>query len=107
MGKRGFTLLEVIIVVSIVGILAALGFFVMYPAAMQTHKDLCIVNLKYIYAAKANFFMDNPSRMGEAPSWSDLVPEYLEQAPVCPAGGGYTIGGMRTEPVCSERGHEL
>jgi len=107
MGEKGFTLLEVMIVIAIIVILVVLGFHLMYPAAVASRNELCIVNLKYIYGAKANFFMDNPSRRDEEPSWGDLVPFYLKKEPSCPSGGEYHIGGIRENPACTVRGHEI
>ena len=41
------------------------------------------------------------------PAWDDLVPNFIQQQPVCPSGGTYTIGNMSTNPTCSVTGHTL
>ncbi|MEA3489202.1 MAG: prepilin-type N-terminal cleavage/methylation domain-containing protein [Candidatus Omnitrophota bacterium] len=105
--ERGFTLPEILFVVALIGMLTVLAFKTMYPAALLSHKNICVINLKNIYHAKTMWAMDNPRLIKEEVAWNDLVPDYLDTRPGCPAGGKYTIGNIRSDPRCSVPGHEL
>ena len=105
--KRGFTLVEIMVVVAIVGILLALATPQMISARRRARTNICLANLKNIYGAKALWAMDNPLRLEEEPDWDDLIPDYIEARPNCPEGGVYTIGTIRVDPRCSVSYHVL
>ena len=99
------------IVVAIIGLLAAIAIpnFVRARTASQT--NACIANLKQIEGAKANWALENKKTSSSTPGTTDLYGSaaYIARTPVCPGGGSYTIGAVDTAPSCSlsANGHAL
>ena len=105
--KKGFTLVEITVAVAIIGILLALATPQMISARRRARTNICLANLKNIYGAKALWAMDNPLRQEEEPAWDELIPDYIEERPICPERGVYTIGTIREDPSCSISYHVL
>ena len=104
LNKKGFTLVEIMIVVAIIGLLAAIAIPNFVKARQTAQQNACIANLKQIEGAKQIWALDGGSG---TPTWGDLVDTYIKRQPSCPAGGDYTIGDLDTTPVCDETGHTL
>ncbi len=98
--KKGFTLVEIMIVVAIIAILAAVAIpnFVKYRKTSQA--TACVSNLKQIQAATEQYLMANAS--AESVTLANLCGStaYIKVTPTCPAGGTYTPN-KDTDPVCS------
>ena len=101
MNKRnqGFTLVEIMIVVAIIAILAAVAIpnFIKYRQNSQA--AACVSNLKQIEAAaeQAKMAGNTPANVA-ALVGSD---KYIKNTPTCPAGGTYGLGDDTTGPTCS------
>ena len=104
MNKRnqGFTLVEIMIVVAIIAILAAVAIpnFVRYRKTSQM--NACISNLKQIQAAVEQAKMSGIA----TPGWTDIVgsDKYIKVSPTCPSAGSvsYTLPADDTSnPTCS------
>lgn len=102
--KKGFTLVEIMIVVLIIGILLAIAVPNFIKARETSREKSCQSNLKQIDAAKEQWAMDARMNTGDVPAWSDLVPSYMKRQPECPSGGTYTLNGVGTDPTCSTGG---
>ena len=107
--RRGFTLIEIMIVVLIIGILLAIAVPNFVKARESSRQKACIGNLKQIDAAKEQYAMDGKKAAGAAVATTDIygATSYVKVAPECPAGGTYTIGAVGTDPVCTITGHAL
>ena len=96
--KKGFTLVEIMIVVAIIGLLAAIGIPSFQKARKTSQTKACINNLRVIKGAKDQYLMDNSANA----IVEDGVKEYLDGGafPTCPAGGAYVIGAVDVNPSC-------
>ena len=100
--KKGFTLVEIMIVVAIIAILAAVAIpnFVRYRKTAQ--KNACISNLKEIQAAVEQAKLNGTA----SPGWTDIVgsDKYIKVSPTCPAEGSNTYelpADDTSNPTCS------
>jgi type II secretion system protein G len=105
--EQGFTLVEIMIVVLIIGILLAIAVPSFINARERSRANACRANLRQIQAAKEQWAMANNQGPTATPGWGDLVPTFMQQQPSCPSGGTYTIGNVNTDPLCSITGHTL
>ena len=102
--KKGFTLIEVMIVVLIIGILLNIAAPSIVRAREHARAKSCSQNLKRIDSAKQQWAIDNKKTGSATPLDTDLYGNTLYikgSVQVCPATGyTYTINGIDTEPTC-------
>ena len=103
----GYTLIEILIVVMIIGILLAIAVPSMFNASERARANACRANLRQIQAAKEQWAMANNQGPDAEPTQAQLTNGFLQSWPVCPSGGTYTIGNLSTNPSCSITGHSL
>jgi len=100
--QRGFTLLEIMVVVFILGVLVTIAVPSWMNARARAQARTCSANLRQIHQAKEMYALANRLQNGAPVQMSDLVPQYLQAEPFCPAGVGaaYTVNPVGTDPTC-------
>jgi prepilin-type N-terminal cleavage/methylation domain-containing protein len=106
--RRGFTLLEVMIVVLVIAVLVAIAVPNFIAARENSRRKTCISNLRLLDGAKEQWAMATNARAGAVVVMSDLtLGGYLRgpaAGPSCPGGGGYTLRTVGETPTCSLAG---
>ena len=104
----GFTLVEIMIVIAIIGLLCAIAIPNYVRARANSQASACINNLRQIDSAVQQFAIENKKRVGDTVTFpSDLTPYFKLNAansiPPCPAGGNYSLSTIGSVPsaICS------
>ena len=104
----GFTLVEVMITVSIIGVLATLALPHFGKARSQTMAHSCRNNLRMMEAAKQQAAMemgwgqtDGPTTIGN-PYYRNTCSTYIKggERPVCPSGASCYYNGLNEAAAC-------
>jgi len=106
----GFTLIEIMIVVAIIGLLATMAIPNFMHANEKAKQTTCINNLRQIDGAKQAWSVENRVALTTTPVIANIQP-YLGRgtagtAPTCPSDGSksfatsYSLNDLQTAPAC-------
>src|SRR5215475_13336817 len=84
--RTGFTLIEIMIVVALIGVLASIAIPSYIHARERTRMVTCIQNLKVIDNSIQQWATETKKQSGTPVTPSDIR-SYMKDLPICPAGG--------------------
>ena len=106
----GFTLVEIMIVVAIIGLLATIAIPNFVRARLKAQQNACINNLRQIDGAKQTWALESKAGPNTAPQILNIQPYMgrgvLGTAPTCPADSAnsfptsYNINDLQSAPTC-------
>ena len=98
--RRGFTLIEIMIVVLIIAVLLAIAIPNFMKARDTSRTKACVANLRQLDTAKMQYAMDEKKVGIDEVAMDALVPTYIKNTVTCPSGGIYTVNQVDTNPTC-------
>jgi len=111
-GRCGFTLVEIMIILAILGLLVAIGVPNYVQASRASQTKACIGNLRKIDGAKVQWALEMNKATSETPDRADLAPYFGRGGNgsligiYCPLSGlgalnGYLVNAVDTPPQCN------
>jgi prepilin-type N-terminal cleavage/methylation domain-containing protein len=104
--EKGFTIVETIVVLAIIGVLVAIAIPLMHFIVSDTEKRVCQENLRVMSGALETWKACHPTSnypSNEAVVSTLATDGLLKEEPSCPSGGMYSCegGGSSSLPIIS------
>lgn len=99
---EGFTLVELMVVVLIIGILVAIAIPVFNAAKTNAQTKSCFANERTVDGAARSYEAESGALPADVAAL--VTATYLKAAPVCPAGGTYSFDATAGELDCDDHG---
>jgi prepilin-type N-terminal cleavage/methylation domain-containing protein len=102
--NSAFTLVEIMIVVGIIGLLAAIAIPNFIKARTTAQTNACINNLRQIDGAIQQWALEERKTSSSSVTYPDIS-AYLKNSVICPSGGtafsdSYTVNTVSDKPLC-------
>ena len=102
-GFGGFTLVEIMVVIAIISLLAAIVIPNLLRAGARSQATTCINNLRQLDTAVQQFSIEGGKHVGDVITYPDDLTPYIKlnrlgQIPSCPTKGIYTLNTVGNQP---------
>jgi len=102
-GLAGFTLVEIMIVIAIIALLAAIVIPNLLRAAARSQATTCINNLRQLDTAVQQFSIEAGKHVGDIVAYPDDLTPYIKlnsnrEIPPCPTHGTYSLNTIGNQP---------
>ena len=111
-GRAGFTLVEIMIVVAIIGLLATIAIPNFVKARSTAQMNACINNMRQIDGAIQTWALETKQGDNAQVDFGQIS-GYLKNQVVCPSGGAgatfassYQLGTVKDQPTCKIMGND-
>jgi len=112
--RKGFTLVEIMIVVAIIALLAAIAIPSFMKSRADSRQSACINNLRLMDHAKQQLATASQSMADSyVPTMSEIAPFIKGMSAsdtgtmICRQGGSYSVNAITSNPTCTYTGHVL
>ena len=100
--RSGFTLVEIMVVIAIIGMLMGVATIGINHAIKSSKANICAMNIEAIENAKEMWSLENKKGDNDVAGEDDLKVHLKNNLfPTCPSGGTYSINANNTKATCS------